>query len=95
MCDNCQDSGLQPIFEHTSYPVHAPAEKHVRVEPFDFDRGERQWEQADVIHQLLEAFTVCACPAGQRRIAAAQERKQAGGNRGKGWQPRRTEGANG
>lgn len=87
-CDTCADSGLEPIFEHVSFPVHSPAEQHVAVEPYDFYREPRRWEENGMIHELLEAYQVCACEAGQRRIAATKARQQQKGSKA-GWQPKR------
>ena len=87
-CELCQDSGLEPIFEHNSFPAHAPAQKHVEVERFDFDQWPRRWEEDGKVHELLEAYRVCSCPAGQQRLTAASERK-AGATKGSGWQPKR------
>lgn len=86
-CDNCQDTGLEPVFEHLSFPAHSPAQKQVRIEAFDFTRNERQWTEDGTVHQLLESFTICECPAGQQRVAAMNERKTESGK--KGWQPRK------
>ena len=86
-CELCQDSGLEPIFEHVSFPVYSPAQQQVRLEPFEFERWPRQWEETEIVHQLLESFTICECPAGHQRVAAMNERKTESGK--KGWQPRR------
>lgn len=88
-CDICQDTGLEPIFEHISFPAHSPAQKQVRVEVFDFDRWPRHWTEDGTVHQLLESFMICGCAAGQRREAAAKERQQSRGSNGHGWQPGR------
>jgi len=87
-CDICQDTGLEPIFEHLSFPAHSPAQKQVRIEAFDFARWPRQWTEDGTTHQLLESFTICDCAVGQRRKTAMKERQQAKGNNGHGWQPR-------
>ena len=76
-CDQCGGNGLEPIFEHLSFPVHAPAQKQILIEPYDFAISERCWEEAGVVHQLLEAYQICSCPAGQRhREAMYQETQQ-------------------
>ena len=93
-CDICQDTGLEPIFEHLSFPAHSPAQKQVRLEPFEFERWPRQWVEGDITHQVLESFMICDCAAGQRRKTAAEERQQSKGSNGHGWQPRQaTKGA--
>ena len=86
-CDNCQDTGLEPIFEHVSFPAHSPAQQQVHIEAFDFNRNERQWVEAGTVHQLLESYRLCDCPAGQERKSAMKESK---GSNGHGWQPGRT-----
>ena len=53
-CDTCQDTGLEPIFEHVSFPAHSSAQQQVRIEAFDFNRNERQWTEDGTVHQLLE-----------------------------------------
>lgn len=88
-CELCNDTGLQPIFEHVSFPPHSPAQKQVRIEAFDFDRWPRCWTEDGMTHQLLESFTICDCPAGQRRETAMKERQQGKASNGKGWQPGR------
>lgn len=91
-CELCQDSGLEPIFEHLSFPAHSPAQKQVSVEPYEFERWPRQWEEGGTVHQLLESFRLCSCPSGQGRETAMRESK---GSNGQGWQPGRTKQATG
>ena len=89
-CDLCQDTGLEPIFEHISFPAHSPAQKQVSVEPYEFERADRQWEEDGMVHQLLEGFRLCDCPAGQKREITMKERQHSKGSNGHGWQPGRT-----
>ncbi|MCZ6492194.1 MAG: hypothetical protein O7A06_16890 [Acidobacteria bacterium] len=74
-CDQCGGNGLEPVFEHVSHPAHAPAQQQVSVEPYDFYREPRQWEENGMVHQLLEAYQICSCPAGQRRKEASGGRQ--------------------
>ncbi|MCH7979636.1 MAG: hypothetical protein IH935_11770, partial [Acidobacteria bacterium] len=71
---------------HISFPPHAPAQQQVSVEPFDFDRWPRQWEEDGMVHQLLEAYQICSCPAGQRRTEAMKAHTQGNGKK-RGYQP--------
>ncbi len=80
-CDQCGGNGLEPVFEHISHPAHAPAQQQVQIEPYDFTISERCWEEAGVVHQLLEAYQICSCPAGQRRKEAARAREQDNGKK--------------
>ena len=86
-CELCQGTGLEPIFEHLSFPAHSPAQQQVRIEAFDFTRNERQWMEDGTVHQLLESYRLCDCPAGQERETAMKESKGSSGN---GWKPGRT-----
>ncbi len=80
-CEQCGGNGLERVFEHVSYPAHAPAQKQLSVEPFDFERWPRQWEEDRMVHQLLKAFRVCSCPVGQRRKEAMRAREQGNGKK--------------
>ena len=75
-CDQCGGNGLEPVYEHVSHPAHAPAQKQLSVEPYDFYHKPRQWEENGLVHQLLEAYQNCSCPAGQRRKEAMRAREQ-------------------
>ena len=85
-CDLCGGNGLEPVFEHVSHPAHAPAQQQVSVEPYAFNRWPRQWEEDGMVHQLLEAYQICSCPAGQRRKEAARAREQGRAKKGVGMQ---------
>ena len=81
-CELCGGNGLEPVFEHVSFPPHAPAQQQLSVESFNFERWPRQWEEGGMVHQLLEAFRVCSCPAGQRRTEAMKAREQGRAKKG-------------
>ncbi len=87
-CELCNGTGLEPVFEHVSFPAYSPAQKQVHIEAFDFTRNERQWTEDGTVHQLLESFMICDCPSGQARETAMKKRQQSKSNNGRGWQPR-------
>ncbi len=86
-CERCEDVGLELVFQHVSFPIHAPDQRTVTIEPFDQD-APRSWEEAEIVHRRYAAYRLCACPAGDARHQARKKREQAKKKRSKpGWTP--------
>jgi len=83
-CEQCDDTGLQPIFEHVSFPAHCPGQANVTVEPYDFSRASRYWENDGTVHQLYESYRVCGCAVGQLRVTAQKEKQKASSKKRRG-----------
>lgn len=83
-CAQCQGNGLEPVFEHVSFPVYAPDQQTVKIEPYE-QAAPRNWEEGEVVHRRYAAYRTCSCPSGQARIEAQRQREKPGKQSRGGW----------
>lgn len=87
-CPKCESTGLEPVFEHVTFPAHAPEQRHTVVEPHDPNRWPWRWEEGGTCHRLYRSHRICGCEAGRLRLAAERERSQRETSQGRqrgGW----------
>ena len=76
-CPRCNDSGMESVFLHLSFPAHTPNERRTNFETFEPLRQPRRWEDGDgILHRLYATFRICACPAGDQRTKDVRDRKE-------------------